>query len=180
VVSTATDVLHGWVAQLKARFGGGQVAIALEQRKGALVNALMLYDFLVLYPINPKALARYREAFRSSGAKDDPLDSQLLLDLVVRHRNQLRAWLPDTVEARTLQLLCEQRRKLVNQRVALTNRVTSFLKQYFSQALGWVGDLASLQGCDFLRRWPNLAAVQQARPRTSGRFIKPTIAGPAP
>jgi len=165
-------VLHAWVTQLKERFAGGQVAIAIEQRKGAVVNALMLYDFLVLYPINPKALARYREAFRTSRAKDDPADSQLLLDLVVRHRDHLRAWVPDTMEARKLQLLCEQRRKLVNQRVALTNRLTSLLKQYFPQALEWVGDLASLQGCDFLGLWPNLAALQAARPSSIRKFYQ--------
>ena len=51
----------------------------------------------VLYPIDPKALARYREAFVTRVAKDDPLDSELLLDLIVRHRAQLRAWVPDTV-----------------------------------------------------------------------------------
>ena len=166
------DVLHTWVTQLKERFAGGQVAIAIEQRKGAVVNALMLYDFLVLYPINPKALARYREAFRTSRAKDDPADSQLLLDLVVRHRDHLRAWIPDTTEARKLQLLCEQRRKLVNHRVALTNRLTSLLKQYFPQALEWVGDLASLQGCDFLAQWPNLDAVQSARPSAVRKFYQ--------
>jgi transposase len=166
------DVLHAWVAQLKERFAGRPVALALEQRKGAVVNALMLYDFLVLYPINPKALARYREAFRTSGAKDDPMDSQLLLDLVVRHRDQLRAWMPDTVEARQLQLFCEQRRKLVNQRVALTNRLTSLLKQYFPQALEWVGDLASRQGCDFLTQWPNLGTLQKARPSTVRKFYQ--------
>jgi hypothetical protein len=38
-----------------------------------------MYDCFVLYPINPKALARYREAFSTSGAKDDPRDSALLL-----------------------------------------------------------------------------------------------------
>ena len=166
------DVLHAWVTQLQERFAGGPVAIAIEQRKGAVVNALMLYDFLVLYPINPKALARYREAFRTSRAKDDPADSQLLLDLVVRHRDHLRAWVPDTMEARKLQLLCEQRRKLVNQRVALTNRLTSLLKQYFPQALEWVGDLASLQGCDFLGLWPNLAALQAARPSSIRKFYQ--------
>jgi len=166
------DVLHAWVTQLQERFAGGPVAIAIEQRKGAVVNALMLYDFLVLYPINPKALARYREAFRTSRAKDDPADSQLLLDLVVRHRDHLRAWVPDTMAARKLQLLCEQRRKLVNQRVALTNRLTSLLKQYFPQALEWVGDLASLQGCDFLGQWPNLAALQAARPSSIRKFYQ--------
>ena len=71
--------LHGWVAQLRARFGGHPVAIAIEQRRGAVIYALMQYECLVLYPINPKALARYREAFHPSGAKDDPTDAALLL-----------------------------------------------------------------------------------------------------
>lgn len=165
-------VLHEWVAQLQRRFGGGKIAVALEQRKGAVIHALLMYDCFVLYPINPKALARYREAFTTSGAKDDPMDSELLLDLVVRHRDKLRAWVPDTVESRTLQTLCEQRRKLVNQRVALTNRLTSLLKQYFPQALEWVGDLASVQACDFLTTWSTLAAVQAARPSTLRRFYQ--------
>ena len=165
-------VLHDWVAQLQQRFAGGKIAVALEQRKGAVIHALLQYDCFVLYPINPKALARYREAFRTSGAKDDPLDSALLLDLVVRHRDQLRAWVPDTVESRLLQALCEQRRKLVHQRVALTNRLTSLLKQYFPQALDWVGDVASVQACDFLTQWPTLAAVQRARPSTIRQFYR--------
>ena len=165
-------VLHEWVAQRQQRFGAGTIALALEQRKGAVVHALLMYDCFVLYPINPKALARYRQAFHTSGAKDDPLDSALLLDLVVRHRDRLRAWVPDTVESRTRQALCEQRRKLVNQRVALTNRLTSLLKQYFPQALDWVGDLPSVQACDFLTQWPTLAAVQRARPKTLQQFYR--------
>ena len=139
VLEQRPDTLHAWVAQLRRRFGGRPVGIALEQRKGAVVHALLQYEFLVLYPINPKALARYREALHPSGAKDDPTDAALLLDLLRAHRAQLRPWVPDTVEARRLQLLCEHRRKLVNHRVALTNRLTSLLKQYFPQALDWVG-----------------------------------------
>src|SRR5713226_8955704 len=102
------DVLHAWVAQLRERFHGRPVGIAIEQRKGAVIHALMMYEFFVLYPVNPKALARYRQTFRTSGAKDDPADAELLLDLLRKHRDQLRPWLPDTVEARTLQSLCEQ------------------------------------------------------------------------
>lgn len=166
------DVLHEWVGQLRQRFHGQKVAIAIEQRKGAVIHALMMHDFLVLYPVNPKALARYREAFRTSGAKDDPDDSELLLDLVRKHRDKLRAWVPDTVEARKLQLLCEQRRKMVNHRVALTNRITSLLKQYFPQALDWVGDVASIQSCDFLTNWPDLAAIQRLRKDTLRKFYQ--------
>ena len=165
-------VLHGWVAQLRERFGGRPVGIAIEQRRGAVIHALMQYEFLVLYPINPKALARYREAFHPSGAKDDPTDAALLLDLLHKHRDQLRPWHPDTVMARKLQLLCEHRRKLVHLRGGLTNRITSLLKQYFPQALDWVGTLDSRQACDFLAKWPTLAALQRARPTTVRRFYQ--------
>ena len=44
----------------------------------------MNYDFLLLYPVPPKGLARYREAFATSGAKSDPTDAGLLLELVRR------------------------------------------------------------------------------------------------
>ena len=50
------DTLHAWVAQLRRRFGGRPVGIAIEQRRGAVMHALMMYEFLVLYPVNPKAL----------------------------------------------------------------------------------------------------------------------------
>jgi transposase len=164
------DALHHWIAQLRLRFQGRPVGIAIEQSRGALIHALMMYDFLVLYPINPKALARFRETFRVSGAKDDPLDAGLLLDLLRLHRHRLRAWLPDTVQTRRLQMLAEYRRKLVNNRIRHTNRMTSFLKMYFPQALDWVGDLATRQACDFLEKWPTLNAVQSTRPSQLRNF----------
>ena len=171
-VAQRPEALQAWVTDLRRRFPGGLIAVALEQCKGAIAHFLLQHDCFVLYPINPKALARYREAFVTSGAKDDPLDAGLLLDLLVRHQAQLRAWVPDTVESRRLLALCEQRRKLVNLRVALTNRLTSLLKQYFPQALDWVGDVPSIQGCDFLVRWPTLAAVQGARATTVRQFYR--------
>ena len=66
------DVLHAWAAQLRQRFGGRPVGIAIEQCKGAVIHALMQYEFLVLYPVNPKALARYREVFAPSGRRTTP------------------------------------------------------------------------------------------------------------
>ena len=92
------DVLHEWIAQLRVRFAGLKVGIAIEQSRGAVIHALMMYDFLEIYPVNPKALARFREAFRVSGAKDDPSDAELLMDLLRLHRNRLRAWQPHSVQ----------------------------------------------------------------------------------
>ena len=156
------EALVQWISELQQRFPGRRVALALEQSRGALVYALMKYEFLVLYPVNPKALAKFREAFYVSGAKDDPIDSDLLLEMVTKHRDRLRAWQPDDELTRTITLLVEHRRELVNTQTRLTNRVTDLLKLYFRQALDWAGDLATVQACDFLERWPTLAKVQQA------------------
>ncbi len=66
------DSISNWVSELRRRFQGKPIAIALEQERGALLYSLMHYEFIVLYPVNPQALASYREAFTTSGAKDDP------------------------------------------------------------------------------------------------------------
>jgi transposase len=155
------EILAQWVSDLQRRFAGQRVAVALEQSRGAVVHALMGYDFLVLYPVNPKTVAKYREAFSPSGAKDDPTDADLLLELVTMHRDKLRAWLPDDELTRTITLLVGYRRRLVDEQTALGNRLTSLLKLYFPQALAWVGELATVQACDFLQRWPTLTKVQK-------------------
>src|SRR5207249_3305776 len=77
------------------------------------------YEFIDLYPVNPKTLARYRDALRPSGAKDDPDDAALVLELLLRHRDRLRLWKADDARTRQLRLLVEYRRKLVDDRTAL-------------------------------------------------------------
>ena len=169
-VEQEPEALHAWVAALRARFPQGRIALALEQSRGAVIYALMNYDFLLLYPIPPKTLARYREAFAPSGAKSDPTDADLLLELVRTHADRLRAWLPDDALTRQLRLLAEYRRKTVAERTRLTNRLTGLLKTYFPQALEWAGDLRRAGACEFLAAWPSLEAVQRARRSDLRRF----------
>lgn len=157
-----SEALAEWVQSLQQRFPGRKVAIAVEQRKGALIYALMCYDFLILYPVNPKTLARFREAFNTSGAKSDPADAELLLDLIRLHRDKLRAWVPEDADTRLLQMLVEERRELVDDVTRLTNRLKDTLKQYFPQALEWAGELSRRQAFDFLTRWPTLESIRKA------------------
>ena len=158
------EAFESWLSQLRQRFGGAKVAIVLEQARGAVIYALLGLDFVVLYPINPQALANYRKVYTSSGAKSDPADAVLLMEMV-RHRPEcFRHWKPDDADTRSLQLLTENRRQLVNQKTAFTNQLTNLLKSYYPQALELAGDLDSDQACDFLKRWPTLEALQTARP----------------
>jgi len=162
--------LHDWINSLRQEFGGQKIGIAIEKSRGGLIYVLMEYDFLVLYPINPTALANYRKACYVSGAKDDPPDAALLMDLIYRHRDRQRPWSPDTVETRTIQLLSEPRRTLVDEQTDLTNRLEALLKGYFPQALDWSGDLNTVQACDFLAKWPSLQSVQKAKPLQLRKF----------
>jgi transposase len=162
VLEQKPEALQAWVGELRRRFPHGQVAIALEQYRGALFYALMNYDCLLLYPIPPKSLAAYRKAFYPSGGKDDPVDAELLLDFLVKHHDRLRPWVPDDVRTRQIRLLVEHRRRLVDDRTRLTNRLTALLKGYFPQALAWLEDWSAPWTCDFLVQWPTLATLQQA------------------
>jgi hypothetical protein len=56
------DAISNWAAELRQRFQGRPLAVELEQKRGALLYALMRFEFMVLYPINPKSLASYRAA----------------------------------------------------------------------------------------------------------------------
>ena len=66
------DRIEQWAHSIHQRFGG-TIAIALELTKGPIVYALQKYDFFVLFPINPTTLAKYREAFKPSRAKDEKI-----------------------------------------------------------------------------------------------------------
>ena len=110
---------------------------ALELAKGPIVYALQKYDFFVLFPINPSTLAKYREAFKPSRAKDDPTDAELALDLLMRHPERFTPLQPQSADMRTLLSLTEHRRELVGDKTRFTNRLTNTLKQYYPQALDW-------------------------------------------
>ena len=78
---------------------------------------------------------------RNSGAKSDPSDAGLLVDLLVRHREKLRRLNPDTEQTRTLQFLVEARRKFVSDKTRYSNRLTAYLKMYFPQVLDWFSEV---------------------------------------
>src|SRR5438477_11852222 len=105
------EVIGPWVAKLRERFGSRPVAIAVEQSRGALFHALLSYDFIVIYPLHPSTVAKFREAFKSSRAKRDPLDTAQILQILTKHRELLKALNPDTEETRLLARLVEDRRK---------------------------------------------------------------------
>src|SRR5215813_3034066 len=117
-------------------------------------------------------LATYRQAFTPSRAKDDPTDAELQLELLLRHRDKLKPLAPQSAEMRALGQLVEHRRRVVADRMRITNRLTNTLKYYFPQVLQWFPNKETRLFCDFLRQWPTLKAAQLARRSTLEQFVR--------
>ena len=167
------EAIAKWVGGLERRFPEQKILVCLEQKRGALIYALMKFDCLILVPINPKQLARFREVLGSSGAKDDPTDAQMLAELAFKHMDHVRPWDPDDEQTRRIRLLAEDRRKLVDDRTALTNRLKSQLKQYFPVALDVTGDcIYSNLACQLLQKYPTLESLQSASDKELEQFYR--------
>lgn len=163
--------ITAWLAALAQRFHGAPIGIALETSRGAIVQALLEAPFVVLYPVQPRSLKRFREAFSPNGAKDDTPDARLLLALLVQHRAHLTPLRLDEAATRAIDRLVRHRRALVEQRTQITLALQAALKEYFPLALHVAGtDLATPLACDFLTRWPTLEALKRARPATVRTF----------
>lgn len=172
VLEHRPEAIKAWAEQLQQRFNGAPVAVSVELREGPIVWALLEHDFFVLFPVQPTTVGRYRSAFRPSGAKDDPTDAEVILELLVRHRDKLQRLQPERPAVRSLRRLVELRRDLVHDRTRLTNRITDALKAYFPQILDWFRDKEAAVFADFLERWPTLQAAQRARPETLENFFR--------
>ena len=172
-----SESIHSWVCGLEKRFPGKKIAIALEQARGGLIFALMKYESLVLYPIHPKTLSNYREAWAPSRAKDDPTDAALLMELIIKHPERFKAWGPEPLETRLLQRLTEQRVKLVNDLKRVGNRLTALLKEYFPQVLEVFPVVYRNVVADFILTWSTLEQVQKATEHELFTFFRSHSSG---
>lgn len=172
IIGSQPEAIAAWVEGLRKRFPQGKIAICTEQKRGPLIYALCKYEFLVLYPVNTLLVANYRQAFAPSRAKADPTDAQILVELLLKHRDKLKAWQPGSAKLRSLQQMVENRRMLVAEKVRLTNRVTAALKSYYPQVLDWFEDKDTQVFCEFLTRYPTLQAAQDASKEELEQFFK--------
>jgi transposase len=172
VLEHTPEAIASFIADIKRRANDQRILIALEQSQGALFNALVGFEGLELYPINPKQLARYRESVYPSGAKTDPKDAELLAEFLKNHQQKLARFTAADEDTRRLDEMSRLRRKLVDDRKTLFQKLQSTLKLYFPQLLAWCS--ATPQNGMFLailRRWPSLKELSREHPKTLRKFL---------
>lgn len=166
IISSQPKTINAWANELKNKYNGQLVAVACELKKGPLIYALSKFSHIVLFVKNPSSVAKYRKAFTHSGAKDDPTDAAIQVEILQLHMEKLSLITPDTESIRSLAQLVEYRRKLVQDRVNLTNRITTTLKNYYPHVLDWFKEKDTMIFCEFLLRWPSLEQAKRARKQT--------------
>jgi transposase len=172
VLKHSPEAIEEWAQELRRKCESKPVAVCLEQSRGALIAALQKYEFLVLYPVNPTTLAKYREAFSPSRAKDDPSDAKYLCELVRCHRDRLKPLKAEDEQTRKLGFLVEHRKTLVNDQTRISNRLTVCLKGYFPQVLEWFPDIRTELVCSFLSNWSTPEEIEKADNNTLLTFFR--------
>jgi transposase len=158
------------------------VDVAIETDRGLLVAALRAAGHRI-YPINPKAVDRYRDRHSVSGAKSDPGDALVLAHLLRTDRDQHRVLAADSELGQAVGVLARAHQDLVWARQQDTNRLRSLLREYFPAALTAFPDLTTKTALTVLAAAPTPAAAAKLTRanlvdllHTAGRGTRPAEA----
>lgn len=172
-IGNDVDGLGRLLSILKEHDSGDEpLPIAIETSRGLLVAGLRAAGRTV-YAINPFAVSRYRDRYRSSGAKSDAFDAMVLGNILRTDRPAHRPLPTDTEAIQALRVLTRTQQDAVWERTEVVNRIRSLLKAYYPSALA-----AFERGGKHQLHSPAARRILAAAPTptAAARLTKPTLA----
>ena len=106
------------------------IPVAIETSRGLLVAALRATGRPV-YPINPMAVARYRERHSVARKKSDHVDAMTLANILRTDIHMHRPLPADTELARAIAVLARAHQDATWRRTRASNELRSLLREYF-------------------------------------------------
>ncbi len=131
----------------------GECLVALETAHNLLVDFLWNHHYVV-YVIPPKAVNRYRDRRRQSGAKDDRSDALTLAEILRTDRAAHQVWEPDLPLTRQIRAKVDLAITLERTIQRQTNQLRSVLLRYYPQAVGLFSGLDTQIGLAFIMAYP--------------------------
>jgi transposase len=144
-----------------------EIGVAIETCHGVWIQALLDRGYKI-YPVSPKAADNFRKALNDSGVKTDAIDSKTLALFLVTFHHDRTPLRPDDPEIVKIRILCQDRLRLSEERVAKVNELTAAIKGYYPAFLGVFGCLDSDIALDFLIQYPT---QRQFRKLSAHRFV---------
>lgn len=166
--SNGFTMLHDKIASLEKQ--PASVLVALETNRGLLVHELLRYGYSV-YAINPKAVNRFKDRYVLSKAKSDPLDAMALAHLLRTDRHRFKALKPLPDDYRLMDRLCNDLRKLVDEKARIINQITSILKEFYPKALK-LFSIDSNIAITFLKAFPDPLSLSTCTKKAFFSFFK--------
>lgn len=106
------------------------IPVAIETPRGLLV-AVLRASGRPVYPVNPLAVARYRERSSVSGKKSDHVDAMALANILRTDRHVHRMLPDDTALARSITVLARGYQDAVWRRTKLVQELRARLREYY-------------------------------------------------
>ena len=138
------ESVEGWQQLLDLLAAAGDSAdepipVAIETPRGLLVAALRATGRPV-YPINPLAVARYRDRHTVSRTKSDHADAMILANILRTDAHVHRTLPADTDLARAITVLARAHQDAVWRRTKACNELRSLLREYYPAFLDAFAD----------------------------------------
>src|SRR5436305_762897 len=118
---------------------GDQVPVAIEAPRGLLTSCLRATGRQV-YPVNPMAVARYRDRHSIAGRKSDHGDALVLANILRTDRHAHRPLPADSELAQAIAVLARAQQDAVWARTAAHNKLRSHLREYYPGFLAAFAD----------------------------------------
>ena len=156
---------------VKLSFKPSDILVAVECYEGLLILSLLEEGYNV-YPINPKAVNRYRDRYRMSSSKSDPKDTMVLANILRTDLHMHKPLSKQSVENAGLKHLTRAHKSLIHQKVALTNQLTNQLKNYYPIILQIFSRIDQKITLAFLKQYPTPGKASSARVEELQAFFR--------
>jgi transposase len=135
--------------------------VGIETHHNLLVEWLWQQNFGVVYVIPPKVTKSSRGRHRSSRARTDQSDAELLADIVRTDRARLQRWQPDRLLTRKIVAQVSLVQFQTKNIVRVSNRLRAVLLSYYPAALKVFSRLDQLITLEFIRAYATPIAAKQ-------------------
>jgi len=157
--------------KLEAHGHPSEIAVAIETKHGPAVQALLDRGYRV-YPVNPRASQKFREAMHLAGDKTDPIDAETLARLLATFHEKLHPLKPDAPEIVALRIACEDRLRLVKEHTAKLHELNDLLKAYYPAVPGLFAEMDSQAALAFLEDFPTQDMMRTLTPTRLRGWLK--------
>jgi len=135
-----------------------EILIGIETPRLLIVDFLLNEGFTI-YPINPKAIDRYRDRYTQSQCKSDSFDAEVIAHALRTDRERFHVLKPDSPLLRELRILVRDQQKLIRSQSRFLNQLRACLKDYYPMALEIFNDFDSPVALAYLKQYPKVTSV---------------------